>query len=257
MPFDADPASRRNTYRFFRNAVLAGLAVIVPVVITLAVLGYVFRLIATALDGLSDAVIVLPGTMPSEVIIELGSVGILIALVVVVGVLTRHRYGQQAVAGFDAAMGAIPAIGTVYRSFRRMSEVLVEGDGDNFREVKLVEYPHEGSYSIAFVTSETAPTIEEAVGISSMQTLFLPMTPNPVMGGFLIHVEADRVHDVDMTVEEGIRAIVTSGVAVHDPNDETGESFSADGDPALDPFDVGAPAPEAIEATIDEEEGRH
>jgi uncharacterized membrane protein len=54
-----------------------------------------------------------------------------------------------------------------------------------------------------------------------MVTMFLPMAPNPVTGGFLTHVPRSRVHDVDMTVEEGIRSILTSGVATGNEDDQT------------------------------------
>jgi hypothetical protein len=112
-----------------------------------------------------------------------------------------------------------------------MSEVVVESDADSFQDVKLVEYPTEGSYTLAFVTADTPGTVQQAVGRKGMVTLFMPMAPNPVMGGFVIHVDRDRVFDIDITVEEGIQSIVTSGVTV-------GGDRSRTPDPDLDPEEI-------------------
>jgi hypothetical protein len=101
-----------------------------------------------------------------------------------------------------------------------MSGLLLDSDTDSFQEVKLVEFPVEGSYAFAFLTADTPPVVEEATGHEGMVTLFVPMAPNPVMGGYVLHVSPDRVVDVDLTVEEGIQAIVTSGVATGKRSDE-------------------------------------
>jgi hypothetical protein len=93
---------------------------------------------------------------------------------------------------------------------------MLESDAQNFREVKLVEFPHEGAYTLGFVTTETPEALRRPAGHEEMLTLFLPLAPNPVMGGHLVHVPADRVRDVEMSVEEGVRTVVTSGVAVGD-----------------------------------------
>ena len=80
--------------------------------------------------------------------------------------------------------------------------------------MKLVEFPNKGTYAFAFLTAETPDVVREGVGESEgMITVFLPMAPNPVMGGYVLHVAEEHVFDVDMTVEEGIQSIVTSGVA--------------------------------------------
>jgi uncharacterized membrane protein len=137
----------------------------------------------------------------------------LLALVFVVGLVAETRSGDELERVFDTAMARIPGIGSVYTSFNEMTDLLLSNDTQSFREVKLVEFPHSESYSIAFVTANSPPTIGDTTGHEDMTTLFMPLAPNPVMGGYVVHVPQDRVYDVDMTVEEGIRSIVTSGVA--------------------------------------------
>jgi hypothetical protein len=95
-----------------------------------------------------------------------------------------------------------------------MGDIVLESEGQNFRDVKLVEFPDDGAYTLGFVTTETPDMLANPAGHDQMYTMFLPLAPNPVMGGHLVHLPAQKVIDVDMTVEEGIQAVVTSGVAV-------------------------------------------
>ncbi|MFC7027008.1 DUF502 domain-containing protein [Halomicroarcula sp. GCM10025710] len=113
----------------------------------------------------------------------------------------------------ETVLSRIPGVGSLYRSLDEMSELLLDSDTDSFQEVKLVEFPVEGSYSIAFLTAETPDVVADAAAEKGMVTLFLPMAPNPVMGGYVLHVAEHRVRDIDMTVEEGVQSIVSSGVA--------------------------------------------
>jgi uncharacterized membrane protein len=142
---------------------------------------------------------------------------VFLAVILAVGIaVSRSRYAERSVEHFDSFVTAIPAVGTIYESFRRMSDVMVESDTQNFRDVKIVEFPHEGAYTLGFVTTETPDPLQAPTDHDQMYTMFLPLAPNPVMGGHLVHLPADRVLDVDLTVEEGLRAVVTSGVAIRD-----------------------------------------
>jgi uncharacterized membrane protein len=210
------PERQRGTRELARQSLISGVAIIVPLLVTLVVIGLVVNFVSSTLD---PVVSVVQGVTPNQdlaaILIELITVLVLLVVVFLVGFVaetgrTRGRLGES----FDAVMASIPGLGSVYSSFDEMSELLLDSDTDSFQEVKLVEYPREGSYTVAFKTAETPTLIEEGAGHPDMVTLFMPMAPNPVMGGFVIHVSRDRVTDVDMTVEQGIRSIVTSGVAI-------------------------------------------
>ena len=112
----------------------------------------------------------------------------------------------------NALVAPIPGVGPLYQGVEEMSSMLLDSDASSFRDVKLVEFPHEGAYALAFLTAKTADVVEESVDTEEMVTVFLPLAPNPIMGGYVLHVASDRVYDVDMTVEEGLQSIVTSGV---------------------------------------------
>ena len=193
---------------------MAGLAIVVPVLITLLVLnaaaGYVFGALDT-LVGVFEGLGISPAA--STLIVRAFVVVVLAGIVLGVGFMTRFQFGETAIDALERGIEAIPGVGGVYKSFRQMSEMMVESDTKSFRDVKLVEFPHDNSYTLGFLTTETPQPLQEAADRTDMVTLFLPLAPNPVMGGHLVHVPEDRVMDVDMTVEEGIRTVVTSGVA--------------------------------------------
>ncbi|MFC7098723.1 DUF502 domain-containing protein [Halobaculum marinum] len=212
----------------FRAAFVTGVAVVVPLLVSLIVLAVAGRYVYQYLDLFSSLVLDVgpdtnfvvatplgPWVVGKETLIELLTPVVLVSVIVVMGLfINTTRLGAAAVDYFDAAAAHVPGIGSVYESFRQMSDVMLEEDTQNFREVKLVEFPHEGAYTLGFLTTETPDPLRAPTGHERMLTLFLPLAPNPVMGGHLVHMPADRVMDVDMTVEEGIRAVVTSGVAV-------------------------------------------
>lgn len=211
-----------------RSAFVTGVAVVVPLLLSLIVLAVAGRYVYQYLDLFSTLVLDLSSdtryvvsvsgvrlSLTKESLIELLTPVVLAAIVLTVGVsINATRFGAVAVDYLDAAIGHVPGIGAVYESFREMSDVMINEDTQNFRDVKLVEFPHEGAYTLGFLTTETPDALREPAGHDRMLTLFLPLAPNPVMGGHLVHMPADRVMDVDMTVEEGLRAVVTSGVAV-------------------------------------------
>lgn len=197
-----------------RKSLVTGAAIVLPLAVTLLVLSFVVNFLSNALSPISrTAVASLP--VNNEVIVQAVTVLLLLLLMFAVGFLAEYTESGESLGGrFDRFMETIPGLGSVYTSFNEMSELLLDSDTDSFQEVKLVQYPVEGSYTVAFKTADTPATLESDTGEDEMVTLFMPMAPNPVMGGFVVHVSTDRVVDTDMTVEEGIRSIVTSGVAI-------------------------------------------
>ncbi|WP_435067179.1 DUF502 domain-containing protein [Haloplanus sp. C73] len=200
---------------FARQAFVTGAAVTLPLIVTLVVLGAVVNFVSQQLDPVVGLVTSVTGLDPaSEGAVKLITVLSLLATIFCIGVVTERRPNRSGFGAlFDTLVSRIPGVGSLYQSIDEMSGLLLDSDTDSFQEVKLVEFPERGSYSFAFLTAETPDVVSESVGEDDMMTLFLPMAPNPVMGGYVLHVSEDQVYDVDLTVEEGIQSIVTSGVA--------------------------------------------
>jgi uncharacterized membrane protein len=221
------------------SVVVTGIAIIVPLVVTIWVLATIIDFIAGAF---APVVAVLEWTgiveflrslwlagffaelgiysMVFQYVPELIAVMVLVGSIVGIGSLAHVRYGERLVVAIDAALAEIPGVGTVYKSFRRVGDAMLGSEAENFEDVKIVEYPREGSYILGFETADSPQAIGEAVGEEHLVAMFLPFAPNPVMGGYLAHIPEDRVYDVDMTVEEGIRTIITSGIASGEEDDD-------------------------------------
>jgi len=214
-PDDAEIVGRRRSPReVLRQSLVTGAAIILPVAVTLLVLSFVVNFLSNALQPISSTA-VSSSLFQDEILVQAITLLLLLVAMLVVGFVAEFTESGSSVGRrFDGFMESIPGIGSVYTSFNEMSELLLDSDTESFQEVKLVQYPVEGSYTVAFKTADTPSLLESATGHDDMVTLFMPMAPNPVMGGFVIHVSTDRVVDTEMTVEEGIRSIVTSGVAI-------------------------------------------
>jgi uncharacterized membrane protein len=212
-----------------RSILISGFALTIPIIVTLIILQFVVNFLLGAVSPLATGINEFFGTGSDvdPIVLELMALGTFLVLVFVVGTVAEFRQGDELERVFDTAMARIPGVGSVYTSFNEMTEMLLSNDTQSFEEVKLVEFPVEGSYTLAFVTADAPEEVERATDSEGMRTLFLPMAPNPVMGGYVLHVSAERVYDVDLTVEQGIRSIVTSGVA-------TGESEGDDVEELVD-----------------------
>lgn len=231
-------AAARSAYDSVFDVLLTGFVVIIPLVVTIYILKAAFDLIASILGpvilllqaagviekvkfgGLATLLAEL-GIYSSthQVLTEVVTLVILVGLILAVGAVARLQYGERVIDYFDAVIARIPGIGAIYNSFRRMGDVMLESGVENFRSVKLVEFPHDEVYVLGFETAESPLAVQGAAGTDGMVTLFLPLAPNPVMGGFLAHFPDERVRDVDMTVEEAVRTIITSGIAADSPED--------------------------------------
>jgi uncharacterized membrane protein len=214
-----------------RRSLITGIAVVIPIVVTVVVIKFALDFVNGFLIPVID--IIKRGPIGpnqfTDFTLKVVTVVVFVGIVFLLGFVAEFsKRGTQLGEQFDDLMAAIPGLGSVYTSFDEMSEIMLDSDTDSFQDVKLVEYPGEESYTVAFKTAGTPPVIEEATQVDDMVTLFMPMAPNPVMGGFVIHVSRDRVVDVDLTVEEGIRSIVTSGVAVSSDDDPELRGLSAD-----------------------------
>lgn len=208
-------AESREVRRDLRQTLLSGVALTVPFLITLLVLVWALNFVSNALTPLVGVLSAAgPVSGMDEVVVEVLAAALVFALVFAVGLSAQHGPDTNLAARVDTLMADLPGIGSIYTSVDRMSDVMVEGNTESFREVAIVEFPTEGSYVVAFLTADTPPEIEAAAGAEDMQTVFVPLAPNPVMGGHLINVPRDRVYDVDLSVEEGMQAVMTTGMAI-------------------------------------------
>jgi len=192
----------------------AGLAIVLPGVISIAVLLWLFKNVATITDTL---LIFLPRKLTHE---DLGQGNmywywslvafvLAILLIVAVGVLARNYFGKRIIEWVDSGLLRVPLLNKVYGTMKQVNEAFSTGSRSSFRTVVLVEYPRSGVYSMGFITSEQHGELqtklkERVVGV------FVPTTPNPT-SGFLLLLPEDQVIKLEMSVADGIKYIISLG----------------------------------------------
>jgi uncharacterized membrane protein len=190
-----------------RKYLVTGLLIWVPLVITL----WVLNLIVTTMD---QSLQLLPLQWhPRKLFgLDIPGLGVLLTVVVVAmtGLLARNIIGERLVLYWEALLGRIPIVRSIYSSVKQVSDTILSPDGQAFRRALLVQYPRAGAWTIAFQTGTPADEVRRVLGIE-MVSVYVPTTPNPTSGYFLMLPRADVI-ELSMSVDEALKYVVSMGV---------------------------------------------
>jgi uncharacterized membrane protein len=189
-----------------KKYLITGLLVWVPLGITL----WVLNLTISTMD---QTLQLLPVRwQPDNLLpVHVPGLGIILTLGVVLltGLLIRNVFGRRLWGASEKAMLHVPFVGSIYKGVKQVSDTLLSGNGNSFRKVLLVRYPHPQAWSLAFQTSvpgEVKSRLDE-----EYVAVFIPTTPSPVNGFYFYLRKADTI-ELDMTVDVALRTIVSMGV---------------------------------------------
>lgn len=202
-----------------RKYIITGLLVWLPLAITIWVLQWVLGLIDGVFTSLLYATqAVLPRSMSDSIdslrhIPGLGVV-ILVSAMLLTGMFVANIFGQWLLGQWDRLMSHIPIVKSIYSSVKQVSDTLFSSSGNAFREAVLVQYPHAGSWTIAFVTGKPGGEVAEALGEDHV-SLYVPTTPNPTSGFFLM-MPRSSVRPLKMSVDAALKHIISMGVVAPD-----------------------------------------
>ena len=192
-----------------RRYLITGILIWVPAGVTFLVL----RLLVDLMDR---TLLWLPADFRPESVLgfRIPGLGILltVTLLLVTGFLAANLIGRRLVALWESVLGRIPLVNKIYSGAKQVSETLFSDKTNAFRKVLLVEYPRRDAWSLAFLTSEDLEEIQAKTG-KEVLSVFVPTTPNPT-SGFLIAIPKEDAVELDMTVEEAFRMIISLGVLV-------------------------------------------
>ncbi|HOM14329.1 MAG TPA: DUF502 domain-containing protein [Rubrivivax sp.] len=198
-----------------KKYIVAGLLVWLPLAITLWVLsGLVGAFDAVFASLLSAAQALLPQSWFAalERLRAVPGLGVLVvaAGLLLTGVFAANMFGQWSLQQWDLVIGKIPIVKSIYNSVKQVSDTLFSSNGNAFREAVLVQYPRQGSWTIAFVTGR--PGGEVATRLEGdYVSVYVPTTPNPTSGFFLMMPRADVVA-LKMSVDEALKYVISMGV---------------------------------------------
>jgi len=198
---------------YLRRYFISGLLVWLPIWVTLLVIKFL-------VDIMSNTLSLLPHSYQPDALLgfHVPGIGVLITLVVILltGMIVANFIGRRLVGLWDAVMGRIPFVRSVYTSAKQVSQTLFTSDGQSFRKVLLVQYPHPGIWTIAFQTGNVNSEVEKNIG-DDVVSFFVPTTPNPTSGFLLMALRKDVV-ELAMSVDQALKLVISLGVVQPDMN---------------------------------------
>ncbi|MDO9420757.1 MAG: DUF502 domain-containing protein [Herminiimonas sp.] len=199
-----------------RKYFITGLLILVPLAITL----WVLNLIVGTMD---KSLLLLPMSWRPEALFgfAIPGLGTILTLLIIflTGLATRNFIGNRVVALWEAVLKRIPVFNTIYSSVKQVSDTLFSSSGNAFRKALLVQYPRQGSWTIAFMTGVPGGDVRNHL-VGDYVSVYVPTTPNPTSGFFLMVPRADTI-ELDMNVDEALKYIVSMGVVTPEFFDKT------------------------------------
>ncbi|MDE0130173.1 MAG: DUF502 domain-containing protein [Gammaproteobacteria bacterium] len=201
----------RNWWPRLRRVLVAGVLVWVPLGITVILLRF--------LIGLADQTLeLIPEPFQPEALLgrPIPGLGVVLSLVLLflTGLVAANVVGKRFIGFWEALLRRIPVVKTIYTAAKGFLEMVLSGQSGSFSRVLLIEYPRKGIYCIAFQTSSTVGQLAEHTPDSVC--VFVPTTPNPTSGFLVVAPEKDLI-ELNMSVEDAIKLVVSVGVVVPDP----------------------------------------
>lgn len=184
-----------------RRYLITGLVVVAPVGVTVWILTWLFGRLDSILGRYLPALggYRLPG---------LGLL-VLVLLLISVGWTLQWAMGRKLVGWGNSVLSRFPLTRRIYNASSQIVQTVLSRQEKFFRSCALAEYPNAGSYTLVFVTARAPDEVEERLGEPSV-TVFLPTVPNPTTG-YLMMMPADRIHVLEMSVEDGIKMVLSAG----------------------------------------------
>ncbi|QGT77533.1 DUF502 domain-containing protein [Guyparkeria halophila] len=216
-PEPDDKPGKGGRFVTLRRWLIAGILVWAPLAVT-------FWVVNALISFMDKSIVLLPAAYRPEALLgfELPGMGAFFAVVIVLltGALVANILGRSLIHAWERLLNRIPLVRSIYSAVKQVVETFVSQDSRSFREVVLVEYPRRNAWSIAFVSGEPIGEVQDRTE-EHLVTLFVPTAPNPT-SGFVIMVPRSELIELNMTVEEGFRMVVSLGVVVPPRRDGNG-----------------------------------
>ncbi|OIN85322.1 MAG: hypothetical protein AUJ12_09765 [Alphaproteobacteria bacterium CG1_02_46_17] len=200
----AVPKKESRVFAALRNYFLTGMVVTAPVGLSLYLVWSVLAWIDEKVGG------ILPVRFTDDK--DIPGLGVIVAVgfFIVVGMFTSNFIGRILLKFSHYVMERLPVVKTVYGALKQVIDMVMGQQAQAFRDVVMIEYPRKGVYMMGFLTGRTEGEVQELTD-KEMVNIFIPTTPNPT-SGFLVFVPADEVIDLNMSVDDGLKMIISGGM---------------------------------------------
>ena len=186
---------------------ITGLLIWIPLIITLWVLKWIF-------DVLDQSLLLVPSELRTEnwLGVHIPGLGVILTIAVVFGTgfLATNYVGARLLRLGNDLLHRIPVVNSIYSSVKQISDTLFSSSGQAFRKAVLVRWPHQDAWTIAFITGAPGGDVVNHVPPDCL-SVYVPTTPNPT-GGYFVIVKRSDVIELDMTVDQALKYIISMGV---------------------------------------------
>lgn len=200
---------------------MTGLAILLPLVITILVLEFIVDFLTEPFIGVIAPLLKhfhidrygAPYISPEKLLTYSSKACILVLLfllTILIGIVTRWFLVRMALNLWDRILHKIPVIKTIYKTTQDIIKTLFSPDKHSFEQVVMVQFPTEGIYALGLISHESPASCSKKVG-SKLISVLIPTTPNPTTGFLLMYKETDLIY-VDMKPEQAIKYLVSCGV---------------------------------------------
>ena len=193
---------------FIRKYLLAGLLFWLPVWVTFLIIHFLIQTMDTTLTLLPEKY------QPDQFLgMHIPGLGLIFTIIIlfVTGMVVTNVLGRYLLRLWDAIVAKIPLVRSIYNGVKKTIDTVLSSKSQSFRKVLLVEFPKEGVWSLAFQTGTGCKEVSEKMNKLDLVTIFIPTTPNPT-SGFLMMLPKEKVHELDMSIEEALKMIISLGV---------------------------------------------
>jgi uncharacterized membrane protein len=190
-----------------KKYLITGLLIWIPLVITIWVLKVI-------VDVLDQSLLLLPSALHTEnwLGVHIPGLGAILTIVIVLltGLFATNFFGAQLVEVWHDILHRIPVVNSIYSSVKQISDTLFSSSGQAFRKALLVRWPNENMWTIAFLTGTPGGGVARHLPADCL-AVYVPTTPNPT-GGYFVIVQRKDVVELDMTVDQALKYIISMGV---------------------------------------------
>ena len=217
-------------HRKLKTIFFTGILVITPALVSLLVIYYIFDKIDGILSPVIHRALLIyaPELSVPSPLISIVSVLLILLIIFFVGLLAGNYIGKKMFSLLDVLLSRTPIVKGVYLAVKQFMNAFKISSSERFHKVVALEYPKDGMWVVGFVTSDVGTAKVKAIFGDTggdLINVFIPTTPNPT-SGYLVMVSPEKIRELDMTIEQGVKFVVSAGVVQHDKLPENGEIAS-------------------------------
>lgn len=190
---------------------IAGILALLPIVVTVYLLYFLYNLVVSKASPIVKKIAHQYNYDFSEYIFQIGTFVLILLIIFIIGIFTRMYLGKLFIKMLDNIMTHIPIARSIYNATKQVIDSFGNTSGSLFSKVVLVEFPRRDMWMIAFLVRDALPVMQEVSTKEESVNVFIPTAPNPT-SGFIAVVPKKDIREIDITVEEGIKFVLSVGI---------------------------------------------